>query len=85
MGSLSSTERTPIVIQLCLRSRIGLWEKYYYTLFTIDITIIFSSDMEFTNIVVWSMGQSGAKAKYRVITELYCARTMCTGLGKMNK
>ena len=41
--ALSPTERTPIVIQPCLRSRIGLWEKYYYALF--DITHCFSSDI----------------------------------------
>ena len=26
---LSPAQCAPIVIQLCLRSRIGLWEKYY--------------------------------------------------------
>ena len=54
--------------QLCLRSRIGLYEKYYYTLHVFDITPYFSSDVGFTNTVVWSTGQSGAKTKYRVPT-----------------
>ena len=40
---LSLTECTPIVIQLCLRSWIGLWENYYYMLF--DIMHYFSSDV----------------------------------------
>ena len=60
--TLSPTERTPIVIQLCLKFRIGLWEKYYYALF--DIMHYFSSDVGFTNIVVWFMGQSGVETKY---------------------
>ena len=40
---LSSTERTPVIIQLCLRSQIGSWEKYYYAPF--DIIHYFSSDV----------------------------------------
>ena len=42
----------------------GLWEKYYDTLF--GITHYFSSDVGFTNIVVQSTAQSGAETKYRV-------------------
>ena len=59
--SLSPTERTPIVIELCLRSRRGLWEEYYYAPF--DITHYFSSNVGFTNIVVQSTRQSGAEMK----------------------
>ena len=60
---LSLTERTPIVIQLCLRSQIGLWGTYYYSLF--HITHYFSSDVRFTkfDIVVLSMGQTGGDVK----------------------
>ena len=61
--SLSPTECTPILIQLCLRSRIRLWEKYYHAPF--DTTYHFSSNMGFTNIVVRSTGT-------------VCARTMGT-------
>ena len=64
--SLSPTECTPIIMQLCLRSRIGLWEKYYYTLF--DIMHHFPSDVGFTNTVVSSVGQSGVKTKFGVPT-----------------
>ena len=63
---LSATEGTPIVLQLCMKSRIGLWGKYYYALY--DITHYFSSDVGFTNIVVWSMGHSSAEMKYRAPT-----------------
>ena len=66
--TLSLTERTPVNIQLCLRSRIGLWEKYYYALFDITQRHYFCSDVGFTNIVVRYMGQSGAKTKYIVPT-----------------
>ena len=62
-GALQSAERTLV----CLRSRIALWEKYYYAQF--DIAHYISSDVGFTNIVVWSMLQSGAKTKYTVPTE----------------
>ena len=48
----SPTKSTVIVIQLCLRSRIGLWEKFYYALF--GITHYFSSYVVFTNIVARS-------------------------------
>ena len=65
-ASLSLTERTSIVILFCLGSRIGLWEIYYYALF--DITHYFPSDVGFTNIVVWSAGQSDAETKYGVPT-----------------
>ena len=34
-ATLSPTERTTIVTQLCLRSWIGLWETYYYAQFDI--------------------------------------------------
>ena len=53
--TLSSTEGTPvyIVIQLCLRSQIGLWEKYYYALF--DIAHYFSSDVGLTNILLFGL------------------------------
>ena len=64
--TLSPAERTPIVIQLCLRSRMVLWEKYYYVPF--DITNYFSSHVGFTNSVVWSMRQSGGETKYKVPT-----------------
>ena len=63
---LPPTECTSIVIQLCLRSQIGLWGKYYYTPF--DIMHCFCSDVGFTNIVVWSTGQSGAETKYTMPT-----------------
>ena len=36
---MSQTEHTPIIIQVCLRSQMGLWEKYYYTLFGITILL----------------------------------------------
>ena len=41
VGSTSPANNTstPIVILLCLRSRIGLWEKHYYALF--DVTHYF--------------------------------------------
>ena len=65
-STLFPTERTPIVIQLSLRSRIGLWGKYCYAPF--DIMHYFSSDVGFTNIVVWATGQSSAEMKYRVPT-----------------
>ena len=61
--SLSLTERTPIILQLYPRSRIGFWEKYYNAL--IDITHYFSSVVGFTNIVQ-SAGQFGAKMKYKL-------------------
>ena len=35
MASLSPHERIPVVIRLCLKARIGLWEKYYYAVFDI--------------------------------------------------
>ena len=59
--SMSPTERTPIVIQPCLRSRVGLWEKYYYTPF--DITPYFPSDVGFTknSIVVQCTRQVGVE------------------------
>ena len=66
LNALSPTEFTPIVIQLYLRSRVGLWEKYYYTLF--DIMHYFSSEVGFTNIVVRSSKQSGMETKYGVPT-----------------
>ena len=52
--SLSPTECTPIVIhvQLCLRSRIGLWVKYYYAV--LGIKHYFPSDVGFLNILVES-------------------------------
>ena len=56
-SAMSPTERIPIVIQPCLRSRVGLWEKYYYALF--DITHYFSPNVGFTNIVVRSTRQVG--------------------------
>ena len=37
----SPTERTPIVLQLSLRSQIGLWEKIYYAPFDKLCTIFF--------------------------------------------
>ena len=37
---------------------------------TFDIKHYFSSDMEFTNIVVWSMEQSRAETKCGVPTEM---------------
>ena len=55
--SLCPTACTPIVIQLCLRSRIGWWENITTHLF--DITHCFSSDVGFTNIVVRSTRQVG--------------------------
>ena len=63
--ALSSTERTPIIIQFCLRSRIGLWESiimYYYIMF--DIMHYFASGVGFTHIVVWSNGKAGSETKY---------------------
>ena len=64
-------ERTPIVIQLCLRSPTGLWENYYYAPF--DITHYISSNVGFADIV-WSTGQFGAEMKYGVPTvqEQWC-------------
>ena len=59
-----SPERTPIVIQLCLRSWIRLWKKYHYEPF--DFIHHFSSNVAFTNIFVWSTGQSGEETKYWV-------------------
>ena len=57
--SLSPTERTPFTIQLYLRSRIGLWEKYYYALLVFDIMHYFSSDVRrFTNIVLFGLWDS---------------------------
>ena len=50
---LSSTECIRIVIQLCLRSQIGMWEKYYYRLF--DITNYFSSNGGFTYILFFGL------------------------------
>ena len=41
------TEHSPIVIQLCLRSQIGFWEKYYYA--PLNIRHHFSSNVGFTN------------------------------------
>ena len=73
MHSLSPTERTPIVLQLCLRSQIGLWTKYYYAL--LNITHHFSYYVKFTNIVVWSTGTYGIETKYRVPT----VRGQCIG------
>ena len=70
--ALFPTERTLVIIQLCLRSRIELWEKYYYAPF--DVKYYFSADVGFTNIVVWSMGQSGVDRS----TVVNCARTMGT-------
>ena len=49
-GIVPVTERTIIVIQLCLRSQIGLWENYYYALF--NAMHYFYSDVGFTNIFV---------------------------------
>ena len=63
---LSLKERTPIIMQLCLRSGIGLREKYCYTLF--NIAHCFSSDVSFTDIVVQSMRQFGATMKSGVPT-----------------
>ena len=55
---MSLTERTLMVIQLCLRSWIGLWRKYYYTSF--DITHYFPSDVGFSNIrSAWLVGVDG--------------------------
>ena len=48
--SFTPTKRTPIFIELCLRSRIGLWENYYCAPF--DIMYCFSSGVGLTNIVV---------------------------------
>ena len=42
-GTHCPIRTTPIVIQLCLRSPIGLWGKYYCALF--DIMLHFSSDV----------------------------------------
>ena len=60
-SSLSLTERSSV-----LRSRIGLWEKYYYAQF--DIMHVFSSDVGVTYIVVRSTRQSGVEMKYGVPT-----------------
>ena len=51
LDPLSPTEHTPIVIQLCLISRIGLSGKYYCALFAFDIMHYFSSDVGFTNVL----------------------------------
>ena len=57
----SPTEHTPVLIQRCLRSQMGLLEKYYCAPYA--ITRFFASDVGCTNIVVWSMGQSGAETE----------------------
>ena len=62
--SLSLTERMCEFLSSyssCLRSRRGLWEKYYHASF--DLMYYFSSDVGFTNIVVWNMEQFGAETK----------------------
>ena len=61
---MSLTERTLIVIQLCLRSQIGSWGKYYYSLFY--ITHYFHFNVGFTNIVVLCTGRSSVDVKYEV-------------------
>ena len=74
--ALSLTEPTAIVIQLCPRSRIGLWENINYSTPN-DIMYYFSFDVGFTTIVVLSMGQSGAETKYAVMT----VRGQCSKYG----
>ena len=68
------TERTPIVIQLCLRSPKGLLEKYCYAF---DITHYFSH-VGFTNIVVCSTPLYGTFWCWDEVRSLNanCARTM---------
>ena len=51
--------RSPIVVQLCLRSWRGLWGKYYCTLF-----LFWCGVYKYCCSNVGSMGQSGAKTKY---------------------
>ena len=41
LKSLSPTKRTPLDIQLYLRSRMGLWGKYYYAPFHITHNFFF--------------------------------------------
>ena len=65
---MSPTERTPIVTQLCLRSQIGLWGKYYYVLFHVKHYL--SSNGGIVNIIVHPTGQSGADTEYVIPTGL---------------
>ena len=53
------------VIQLYLRSGIGLWGKYYYYYTPFDTMHYFFSIVGFANIVVWSTGESGVNSKMK--------------------
>ena len=77
---LSPKECTPIVIQLCLRSRIGFWEKHYYV--TVDImhyflpmwglqTLLFS----LRDCLVWRQSTSAKLTicTYSAALEKYCS------------
>ena len=56
--ALSPTECTPITLQLCLSSRIGLWKKYYLCTTDINNTHYFSSVEGFTKILLFGLRDS---------------------------
>ena len=72
--TLSTTDRTPIVIQLYLRSQIGLWEKYYYApVFDITQLVFFWCWVYKYCCLVYRTVWCGDK-----VWSANCARKMCT-------